>query len=354
MSIPLSNAGSDSSVWSSDIEKVLENMRVNCVIMSKEHKNRYIYLKGILRYFRIPIIFISSVASVISVGLQPYVEQSIISVITCLLSLSCGIIGSIELFLGIQFQMENELLTSKDYYILSIEIYKILTLDPENRSIDGKSFLDVSYGTYVKLIENSNVISNKITDHLSSMRRDIESSNGSLEDVENSFSTNWLGRLTKRNNFKLIPIPESPRSPRSLNRQNYINQFDQIDESLHSLQHIQPTFPQLVVPSVVIPPVVVPPVVVPQSITKPKPKKAKKNILKKNILDNLNDNLDNLEINLNDNLNDNLDDNLETNLFPILVDDIIETDNTKTDVNTKTNTKTDVNTKLDVKTKKNT
>ena len=119
-----------------------------------------------MRYFRIPIILISSVASVSSVGLQPYLDQQTISVITCLLSLTCGIIGSIELFLAIQSSMENELMASKDYYILSIEIFKVLTLDRENRSMDGKSFLETSYGTYVKLIENSNILDEKIADRL--------------------------------------------------------------------------------------------------------------------------------------------------------------------------------------------
>lgn len=152
--------------WSSDIENVLEQIRVNCVIMSKEHKTKYLFLKGILRYFRIPIILISSIASVASVGLQPYLDQPTISVITCLLSLTCGIIGSIELFLAIQSSMENELMASKDYYILSIEIFKVLTLDRENRSMDGKSFLETSYGTYVKLVENSNILDEKIADRL--------------------------------------------------------------------------------------------------------------------------------------------------------------------------------------------
>jgi len=85
---------------------------------------------------------------------------------TCLLALMCGIIGSIELYLAIQSQMENELLTSKDYYLLSIDIYKILSLHPDNRSIDGRAYLDDKYSTYVKLIENSNVIIKKISDKL--------------------------------------------------------------------------------------------------------------------------------------------------------------------------------------------
>ena len=152
--------------WSVDIETVLQSIRENCVVMSHSHKKQYLYLKHILRYFRLPIILISGISSVCAVGLQPYIEQQTISVITCMLSLTCGIVGSVELFLGIQSQMETELLTSKDYYLLSIEIYKILSLLPENRNIDGRVYLDDKYSIYVKLIENSNIINKKISDKL--------------------------------------------------------------------------------------------------------------------------------------------------------------------------------------------
>jgi hypothetical protein len=160
--------------WSLDIETVLDKIRINCVILSKEHKTKYLYLKGILRYFRVPVILISSIASVSSVGLQTYLDQQLISAITCLLSLTCGIIGSIELFLAIQSRMENELMASKDYYILSIEIFKVLQLDRENRSIKGKTFLEASYGTYVKLIENSNIIDKKIADSLTNIEKNTK------------------------------------------------------------------------------------------------------------------------------------------------------------------------------------
>jgi len=83
-----------------------------------------------------------------------------------MLSLICGIVGSIELFLGIQTQMESELFSSKDYYLLSIEIYKIISLLPENRNCDGKAYLEQTYSVYVKLIEKSNILNKKISDKL--------------------------------------------------------------------------------------------------------------------------------------------------------------------------------------------
>ena len=152
--------------WSDDIENVLGKIRENCILMSDYHKTRYYYFKGLLKYFRIPTIILSAANSVFSVGLQPYLEQETISLITCMIALFVGVINSIELFLAIQSTMEQELTTSKDFYILSIDIYKILLLHRNHRSIDGKTFLDDKYSIYCKLFEGSQLMNKEINDRL--------------------------------------------------------------------------------------------------------------------------------------------------------------------------------------------
>jgi hypothetical protein len=157
------------SDWTQDIEMVLENIRVNSVLLSKEHKKRYFVLKQTLQYFRLPVIIISGINSIVSVGFQPYLEQSVISMITCLLALICSIIGSIELYLAIQKSMEIELVVSKDYYLLSIDIYKTLSLSLEHRPIPAKEYLEKKYNEFVKLMEKSNLITKKLEDKLAPM-----------------------------------------------------------------------------------------------------------------------------------------------------------------------------------------
>ena len=123
-------------------------------------------LQGKLRYFRVPVIIISGLNSVISVGLQPYIPQSTISVTTCLLSLVCGIIGSIELYLAIQVQMDNEIQVSKEYYTMSTRIFAMLSLNYENRKIDGMDFFEEIFSQYTSLINKSNFINKRIMDRL--------------------------------------------------------------------------------------------------------------------------------------------------------------------------------------------
>lgn len=148
-----------SDTWSPGIEYILEEIRLNSIAISEHHKATYYYSKGYLKYFRIPTIIFSALNSVFSVGLQPYCPQPIISLICCIISLVCGVISSVELFLSIQSTMENELISSKDFYLLSVDIFKILSLEPGTRMINGKVYLDETYQTYCKLIENSNIVS---------------------------------------------------------------------------------------------------------------------------------------------------------------------------------------------------
>jgi hypothetical protein len=151
-----------SASWSPGIEYILEEIRLNSINISECHKQKYYYAKGYLKYFRIPTIVFSAMNSVFSVGLQPYCPQPIISLICCIISLVCGVISSIELFLSIQSTMENELVASKDFYLLSVNIFKILSLERGTRMINGKVYLDETYQTYCKLIENSNIVNSEM------------------------------------------------------------------------------------------------------------------------------------------------------------------------------------------------
>lgn len=158
--------GDISESWSEDICLVLENIRINSVTFSQFHKNRYFFYKSLIKYFRLPSIILSAVGSVSAVGLQAYIEQQHISAITCGLSLVVGVINSIELFLKINETIESELSNSKDFYTLAIDIKKTLDLDAVNRGVMGSKYLDAKYSTFTKLVENGNLINNKVLDVL--------------------------------------------------------------------------------------------------------------------------------------------------------------------------------------------
>jgi hypothetical protein len=152
--------------WTADIDGVLNNIRINSLLLSNKHKTRYFELRDSLKWYRLPVIVLNGANSIISVGMQPYATQGAISITTSLIALLCGIIGAIELFFGIQKRLENDMISQRDYYILSVDIFKTLSLAKHNRPIPAKDYLEKSYNTYRGLIESSNTLARRIDDQL--------------------------------------------------------------------------------------------------------------------------------------------------------------------------------------------
>lgn len=144
--------------WSEDMSVILDKMRINCIALSDHHKYRYTFYKDKMILFRFPIILLSGINTFVSVGLIGITDQINISITSSLISLVCGIITSLELYLNYQKRMESELMSHKEYYRLSVEIFKVISLDIENRKVDGKAFLEEKFSTYEKLLQSSNVV----------------------------------------------------------------------------------------------------------------------------------------------------------------------------------------------------
>ena len=189
--------------WTEDIERVLEKIRRNCVVLSNEHKTQYFHLKYILQFFRLPVIIISGINSVISVGMTGYMEQSAISITTCILALTCSIIGSIELYLAIQKGMENEFASQQSYYLLGVDIFKNLSLAREHRPIPAKEYLDKCYNEYVKLTENSNAVIKNLEDKLSPLPISIKPTTKQEKKEEDDTEDNVVVTLTEKEEFNI-------------------------------------------------------------------------------------------------------------------------------------------------------
>jgi hypothetical protein len=149
------------STWSKKIEALLTILFHNCKYLSKYHNYRYHKCRHRLKWFRIPIIILSAVNAYIAIGLQTYTLQTNISTINSVISLVCGIITSIELFLNIQKKMEKEMQSHTEFNVLSIEIMKMLLLDSDKRNQDGRVFLDEKFSSFLKIIENGNILNPK-------------------------------------------------------------------------------------------------------------------------------------------------------------------------------------------------
>ena len=143
--------------WTTDIEIVLKNISHNCGLMSQHHKEQYTSLINQLKYYKIPVIVLSSLNSLASISLSNYMEQSSVSLLTGIISLLVSTISSIELYLSIQRKSDAELLSYKSFYTLALKINAMLKLHPHNRSAEGSAFLQQCLSEYESLFTSSQV-----------------------------------------------------------------------------------------------------------------------------------------------------------------------------------------------------
>jgi len=158
--------GSTEESWSADIEEVLKAILYNTALIQKEHKKNYIGYQKQLKWYKIPIIIIASINSVLSVGLTAFLSQKYVSATTCVLSLICASISSIELYLNIGKNVEIERDAYRSYQILGVKISSTLKLNPCNRETHGMQFLNACLNEYNQLFENSLVLVSDIDDKL--------------------------------------------------------------------------------------------------------------------------------------------------------------------------------------------
>ena len=148
--------------WTSEVETILEKIRINSVCLSNRHRENFFEYKQMSRYFDLPIIVISTFSASFSVGLPAYISQEAVSGITCSISMFITILSSIKLYLNLDDLIKNEYEMSKQFNLLSLDIYKMLHLKQEQREEIGIDYLNKSFATYSQLIEKSHLLRKRL------------------------------------------------------------------------------------------------------------------------------------------------------------------------------------------------
>ena len=85
----MSDDDSTLASWTEDVNTILRSLQENTDQYQKYHKEKYRNYKARLVVFRIPVIVLSSLNSVLSVGMSSYVDQEITSVVNCFFVICC-------------------------------------------------------------------------------------------------------------------------------------------------------------------------------------------------------------------------------------------------------------------------
>ena len=212
--------------WTKEVKTILERVRVNSINLSEYHRMRYYYYKGFSKYFDIPVLILSTLSGSFSVGTQAYLEQSIISVVSCVISMLITVITSIKLYLNIQDTLQVELAMSKEFYTLAIDIYKVLSLPNNLKGEKGLSYLNNKYSLYNKLVEASDLLQKKNkNDQLIVMNKEF------VTDFNRQNSTNTDDNSELKNKNELPIVINTPKENYFIDPITVYNATQNLDKS---------------------------------------------------------------------------------------------------------------------------
>lgn len=141
------------NTFTPDIIEILKKIRINSFLMSVKHKEIYQENKSCSQYFDLPTIVLSIFSSSLMSFSSVPLDKKII--VNTSISMFIAILTSIKLYLNLNTTIQESETLSHQFYLLSINIYKMLELSETNRKCDGNQFLNDSYNEYIKLLDSS-------------------------------------------------------------------------------------------------------------------------------------------------------------------------------------------------------
>jgi hypothetical protein len=193
---------------------LLDNIRINCVLYANAHRERFFVLHASLKYYKIPVLVLSSFSSAISLS-QDYIQQRTITITNTILGLVCSIIVSVELYLGIGREMSSSESVSKKFHALATEISKQITLYRVHPGTDILPYIEASYTEYSSLVTNSSIIRETVQDQLMKLPEPPLSQNdqgGTASNIIRRLST-ISGIQAFRRSSKYTPAAEQAPAP---------------------------------------------------------------------------------------------------------------------------------------------
>jgi hypothetical protein len=190
-------------MWNQEIKTILDKIRLNSIKLSNKHRETAFSYQHVSRYFEIPIIILSTISS--SLGSNEYIPDNDKNSVNLFISMFVTIATSIKLYLNITSNLNTEIQLSRDYYVLSIDIYKNLNLPLESRP-EAQQYLNECYSQYVKLIEQS-TLNNKIKkDEL--IKIDLDDNENISTMSSSSSSSSIKSYLQERRNILITEMEE--------------------------------------------------------------------------------------------------------------------------------------------------
>jgi hypothetical protein len=154
------------SHWDAREEEFLKKLEKQCNAYYRYFSKDFVYYKCASTRFNIPILVLSSINALCAIALNDFLVQKYVSILNAVLSAGTGLIGSVQLYLKISDKMANSLRSATLMKRIALVISKELSVAPESRVSDGKTFLQECFADFNAALEQSNPVCRKFKNYL--------------------------------------------------------------------------------------------------------------------------------------------------------------------------------------------
>jgi len=153
-------------IWTESEEIYLRKLHCECNVLAEYNRLKYVEYNKVNKKFQIPILILSGLNSLFALSLQPFLEQNYISLLNATLSLTCGVLGSIQLFIKINEKIHTYIICSHEFNKLSYKISKEMNIEKEQRCMNGKDYLLEVFNEFNTICDKTELNEREIKRHL--------------------------------------------------------------------------------------------------------------------------------------------------------------------------------------------
>ena len=152
--------------WTDQQEEFLKKLHFESHALSEYNRKQFQIYTRIHQRFSIPILVISGINSLFAVSTQAFLKQDYISIINAILSLFCGILGSIQMFMKTDSKIHNFVICAHEFNKLMYRIGFELSVERNVRSNNGKAFVIEVFNEFNSILDKQETKDRRTRDYL--------------------------------------------------------------------------------------------------------------------------------------------------------------------------------------------
>ena len=139
--------------WTPQQDEFLRRLHMESHTLAEYNRKQFQIYSRIHQRFTVPILVLSGINSLFAVTTQPFLEKNLISITNACISLFCGILGSIQMFMKVDTKIHQYVICAHEFKKLSYRISRELSVERDVRPNNGKEVVNNAFNEFNSILD---------------------------------------------------------------------------------------------------------------------------------------------------------------------------------------------------------